>query len=275
MAKKKQEDKKAQAAEFVKSVLAEISEDQRETVKEALENDKVLGLIGDGVLRQSEFSRGMDELTTRNTEVEAQLAKSDTIFKDNVQWRADNEQGVAVLKAENERLKKALAVGDGVGDPDPEGDPSPPGFDSSRFVSKEDFDKAVNDRIAGVERDGVKLMSVMTRLTTQHLKEFDEVLDTDALIAHANEKKLHIDTAYDDFIKDRVEEKRQKEFDEKIEAAKKEARVEAFKEANAVPYLVDSSEPSTLDGLKKSGKEEYGSKAALDEYYRNQHPGAS
>lgn len=263
MAPKK--DRKTAGQEFLTSLLSKVAEDKRALVQEALAAEEILNDLGDGVLRHQEFSRLADGLRESETQVAGYKKQLDD-------WYAQKQRDLEEL----DRLRKhrTRPNGRGRGDdddslPDLEDDDDMKSgkVDLTGYVKAEDVDKM----IASLQQDGLALMSTMTTLATKHLQQFNEVLDTEALLKHAAEKRLRLDLAYEDYIKPRVEERQKKDIEDRITKAREEAVTEERRRVSATPYPVSSTEPTTLDGLKLEKRGE-GLQRAVDEYYRSQRP---
>lgn len=273
MAAKKTEDKKERGQAYLKDLLSRVPEEKRASVVETLEaNEEVLTFLGEGVLRQSDYSRAMDA-------AREEKEKASKLYEDNINWRAEQKAAADQLIRDNAtlsaNLKKALAAKAtlDLDDDDDDGTGSrnhrTPGVE---YLSKEDFDKALAERVAQVETQGLSVMSALTKLSTKHIHEFGEPLDTDELLAHATKNKMRLDEAYRDLTRDQAEEKAQKAIDAKIEAAREEGRQKAIEEArrngSAPPYPIGNTEPSLHEQIK-ADKAQYGAKAAIDEYYKS------
>lgn len=258
---------------YLKELLARVPEDSRESVLEVLQTDDILDHVGDSVLRQSDYSRGMDEQRRATEALAADVARYQGLYDDNVRWRASQADNVTALEAENARFKNMLAadpiLGDGGGGEDPsKATLHSNGVDLSDYVKREEAEKQLKDRLAETERNGIQLMAMISTIQARHLKNFDEALDAQELFEHATKTNLPLPAAYQDFVKERVEESREKEHKEEIARAKEEGRIEALR-APVLPHIVENSEPTAIDVLGMNDKErsEFGLKKATDEYY--------
>lgn len=242
--------KKDAAKEFLAGIFAKIPEDKRQSIQEVLEVDDVLDIVGDGVLRQSEFSRRMDELSNK-------LKEADGKYSANVEWYEANKDALETALAAQEKLA-ALEAGGGNGNG---GGTSP---DLSGYVKQDDIAKL----IAARETQALGLMSVMNNITAKHSHEFKEPLDTLPVIKLAQEQGLDYVTAYDRMVAPRREERVKKEQEDALKAAKEEGRQAAIREFNSVPYPVGNEEPSTLAGLSAKPEQKFGLAAAIDDLHR-------
>lgn len=100
-----------------------------------------------------------------------------------------------------------------------EGGTLPPGFDPSKFVSREDLEKSLGD----VQGRVGNVMKVGLRLASKHAAKFNEELDIDALEKIAVEKGLPLEMAYNELVRPREEaaraEAHKREIDQKVQEA--------------------------------------------------------
>ena len=175
---------------------AGLEDDVKAALKKALGNEKFAKELENGVKRQSDYSRGMDELKTQKQQVDNQIG----------QWREWYNTAVANDAAREEELVRLRGNGNSNVTVTPT--VTNPGF------SKKDLD----------EREGrmIQIVKQGMRIASSHAAKFGEPLDTDALEKVAVEKGLTLDRAYEEMIRPRVEESRQKEWDEKLKLAREE-----------------------------------------------------
>jgi hypothetical protein len=279
----KESKKRDAGVEFLKGIVELIPEEKRKAVEESLSQEKVLDVIGDGVLRQSDYSRSMDALKEDQKKAEYEKGRYEELYEKNVAWIEVNKSAIdkyqADLKDRNETIaklkKRSRAVDDDLDLDDVDGDPTPtpPAIDMSNFVTKEDHDKA----LAGLERDALNIIPLVNQLTMRHFKTYGDILDSAELFKHAAKTGLALDRAYDDMTKDTAKKQQDDEITKRIEAAKQEGIAEGLKqgrEGGGLPYIVANNEPRTMDGLEAEDKSQFGVKAAIDEYYKSQTPPA-
>lgn len=243
-----------------------------EAIEEA-ERKPLLEELGAGFLRQSDYSRKMDEV---KKESEAEKAANATHKAQLDIWFAHNEpklkqatidaQRAQELEAEVERLKSGGAA--------PEVTAASLKLD--QFAKKDDLQAAIRNEVQKAAGIQFEATSALVRLAGEHSMKFKEVLDPVTLRAHAVKTgKLDIAEAYKDLFADKL-----KKFDEDAEKQKEadlEARVreKIMKETGGrMPYPMPTDEPGVLSGLAadKDARSGFGVKAALDEFYRSQKP---
>ncbi len=213
--------------------------------------------LRDGYLRQSDYSRKMDEIAAQAKEHQAKLEEAQRWAK----WAEENYvydaygDGKGATKRELEQSKLAeqyRAQVDELNQRISEGgdvnfDDVKAHIEKLGYVKGEEFNaqaKQFEEQVYGTVGNAISAITALPALVLRHDKEFGEVLDEDALFKHANEKKLPLKSAYDDFVASRREEARQKEIEERIAKAKEEARAELLKERGMSPASmpVDSGE---------------------------------
>lgn len=271
----KAKERRERGRTYLTELLARVPEDRREGVLEVLQADDILDHVGDSVLRQSDYSRGMDEQRRATEALAADVAKYQGLYDDNVRWRASQADKVTKMEAENVRFKTMLTA-DPLLDPEGGDDPSrtplhPNGVDLKDYVKREDAEKQLKERLEETERNGIQLMAMISSIQTRHLKDFNEVLDGQELFEHATKTNLPLPAAYQDFIKERVEESRETAHKEEIKRAKEEGRIEALR-APVLPHVLENSEPTVIDvlGMKDTDRSEFGLEKARDEYWKMQ-----
>ncbi len=93
------------------------------------------------------------------------------------------------------------------------------GFDTSKFLTKQDLDRVVQDqgtRFAGI-------LKTATHIAADHAARFGEAPDMEAIDRIATEKSLPLNLAYQEYIKPRVEAKATSDMEKRIKDAKDEA----------------------------------------------------
>lgn len=249
--------KRDSGAEVLTSVLQLIPEAQRGTIQETLSDPAiqaaVADLLGDGVLRQQDYSRAMNELQEQQTAVKTWHESLKT-------WHAEN----AGKLQEYERLKAAGGRLDD--DPPPTSTKLP-----DNVVTKDDFTKTLADRDA----QWAGFFAVAQPLAFQHFQRFGEALDVNALMAEAQRTGKSFQAAYETHYAEKIQAY-QVQQTQKAEAdlrAKIEAEVKAKYSGQASPYPigVPSTDPSVVDalgfGAKPNGTpEDFTVEAAAREY---------
>lgn len=238
--------KKDAAAEYLKSVLEKVPAEKKALVEQILGEDTVLEAIGEGVLRQSDYSREMNRLK----EVEA----SQTDW-----WTKHN----GILKAGTSAMGKLKALKEtGIDPDDPQSwrlrtqmddDDDRPGskVDLSGLVKREDFDAALNERLAAEGQQFLVLTAIMPKMVAEHLREFNEVLDPLPLIQEAQKTGRNIIDTYNLAVQGKRAEKQSKDFEEKLKKAREEGAEAERTRLSTLPYDSPDAGGSELSPFMK------------------------
>lgn len=233
---------------FLADVISAVPEDQRSTVEATLKNEAVASKVRDSVLRQSDYSRKMDELQAaregaaqelnrREGELNAQTAKWET-------WYADANKD---YESQREVLKRYRAE---YGDLEGDGTMNTPA-NQPAAPTMEEYEKRLAAELEERDRRAIKFADVLTDLKIEHKERFGEKLNTDELLEHVNKNGLNLEYGYKDFVSDRVAEAESAKLEEQIRQAREEGRAEARSEAQ-MPVQPDASRPHALNSLDKS-----------------------
>lgn len=183
------------AKEYFQSLAQEqkLSKDETATFLKVLENEKIAEDMGLSLLRHDEFSRNMD----------AHKKDVDEFGKTKEEWkgwyadflaakRADGDKFADYdqIKAENASYQKEY------GDLDGTHKDTPPAFDASKFISREQLAKEL------ATRDGytTTVIKKANQLSMNHFQEFGKPLDMDALEKTAVEGNVSLDEAYSQIV---------------------------------------------------------------------------
>ncbi len=227
--------KRARAKEFLTDWVAAYPEGEERTkaeeLVELLTNDKspedAAARIADGVLRQDEFSRNLDEgratLTAREQEVSTALEAISKERKDVWGWY---DHAKPRLEHYDQLVRdgkiEALTTGDGVKRVKNPADPAGTASTNGTGVSKEDL-AAEMQKFAG---EAVPVMAVMSHLGMRHYQDFGEILSPTAmteLTQHADVTRLGLEGVYDLVHQDRYAAKAKDADEKRIEGIKAEA----------------------------------------------------
>lgn len=241
---------------FIDSVLAKLPENLRAGAQAAFaapEAAEALTVVGDGVLARSDYSKSMDDLKEKET----QLASD---YENLTKWYDTNKTALAkvtTLEAEIARLQ-------GAPPPTPEEKKEP----SVGGLTKEELNQILEDRDKGY----AGVLALTNSLTAKHLRDFNEVLDVTQLVDYATKNKVDLKTAYDTVHKERIEAKVKAEEEAKVNKLREEIRAEERKNLSQMPYPVRNGAPSVLDILenKQDSPANHTVDTAVAEYERLQ-----
>lgn len=175
-------DKTQAAKDFLAGVLAKVPEASRAQVQAALEAPEALSVIGDGVIRQEDYSRNMNALaesTKKNNDYYAELQG----------WHTTNKELVELGKV-------AKAAGGTI----PVVDPNKPAPTGKADITKADVDSMLD----AFGRDAAGFVAATQTLAMQHMHKFGEVLDLRPLLEDKRIKELGLQGVYTDVFKDKL-----------------------------------------------------------------------
>lgn len=216
------------------------SEAETQALLGVLSNDKLAKALGDDIQRHDEFSRSMDQLRTQQKEFEAKQAEWTTWYEGAVQQDTTRQQQ---LDAYRQRFGELDANANGNPNGNPYGNPS--GFDPSKYVSRDDYQKAIQEAETRALGTAVQVSKELTRCSQDYFIKFGKPLDVDAFEKFALESRLPLRNAYDSFIAPEVKAKTDAEFEAKLRAAKEEGAREALSKHN-LPTEAQHTEPHVL-----------------------------
>jgi hypothetical protein len=253
----------------------------------AEENDrKALGDIAEkypqlreGVLRQSDYSRKMDELRAKSEELKKDLEETETWRK----WASENYvydaygegQGATKRELEKDRLfreaqERAAALEQQV---NAGGEMNLTEIERALaekgFMTKSQFEeqaKLYQDAQAAQTRALEHIALNLPSLAFKHGKEFGEELSGTELLEFTNKKNFRdLDTAYNEFVRGKREERAAKEHEEAMKQAYERGKEEALKERgmspNSMPVDSGESEVGPLLAFVRKGPGQAGADA--------------
>lgn len=245
---------------FLKDVLDKVPEADRQTVAAILDRSDVdsaiTPLIDGGVKRQSDYSRGMDDLRKKGQEIDDLKGRLQTRYEEQTQWYETNKP---VLEAG----RKALEGRDPAGP-----DPARPTHTElpPDVMRRADVEKFVTER----ELSAANFIAATTALSTKHLHEFGEVLNVLELLADPTIGKVGLQGVYDAKFGDRYQKKASEAEQKRIDTLVSEGVQKALRERvnPAFPSSPRPEDASPLDVLtaKTPDPSQFSVEAAADEY---------
>ncbi len=260
---------KAAATQFLSVLEPLFSEADRPIIHEKLAgNDAALIKLGEGVLRQEDYSAKIAEATQADTKAKTWHASLDkwhvdirTALKDAGFEGSDLTSILTAVKTKMAALKATPAAGDG-GDPveltearvtqiitDAIAKHTPAAVTLPAGVTSERIDEAM------------ALAAHLPKLALKHFKTYGKELDTEALVEHARKTGKPIDRGgYEDFVKDDIAAAAKLTHDKEIAEAEARGAARARGElSSAPPWPTGGSENpevvSTLSGLSHKDKD--------------------
>lgn len=225
--------RKSEIDQFLAEISEAIPEDRRAAFEETLRMDGVSKAVKERVMARSDYSKQSDELARQRKEMEAYLQNENQKIRGWGEWYEQTVKEVSDAKTQLDTYKQTFGELDGT-------------KAKPKFVTKEDFDAAVNAEMNRRDANAIKFADILTDLKIDHKAEFGKRLDTDALVKYATDNGLPLQAAYQAFTSEDREAKREASVNERIEAAKKEAVKEALSN-HKLPFQPGPLEPHVLD----------------------------
>jgi hypothetical protein len=235
-------------------ILAKLPENLREGVRTAFaapEAADALTELGARGLAQSDYSRQLDEIRTKEQTLADAQAQINQVHKDQTDWYAVNKPALD----EYAKLKAA-----GGAPPVAPVAPAP-----AAGISKEDLEKYLGER----DRSYAAVLGLATTLASRHYQHFNEVLDTQDLIAFAEKNRLPLADAYAQKFAEPIKVRNEKLETERIDKLVQE-KLATERQTLGQPFPLRNQDPSVLDNLNKEApdKAQYSAEAAAAEYAR-------
>ncbi len=232
--KKTKEEKQQEARDFLTGLLATVPEDKREAVRAAIAGvedvEASAAYVAERTLGRQEFSRSMDAAAAREKDADALLTSLTDERQKVWDWWETN-------KAALEEAKTFKAAHP------PKPEDKPPPVVPPNALTKEQFDKALDERLQAFGAEALPLMEAYAGLGTVHLKTFDEALsnqDFERIRQHATKQKVSLLDAYKDLYKEQftaLDKKAADDHDEKIRKDERDKVVAEVAARQGVPYV--------------------------------------
>ena len=231
---------------------AGLDETTKAAVLQAASTEKFAKQLGDDILRHQDYSRMADELRKKEGEL-------GIWYQDVLKITADNKKAVDDATSIAERYRQQYG--------DLTEDGGKPLIASPANTAEV---KELREALQRTEANTLGLFKVGLRVATQHLKDFNEVLDTDALAKFAVEKGLTLESAYKEFVAPRVADRQKTEMDEKLKAAREEGARDALSK-HKLPTDPMPRAPHPFFDRPKPEEAPQGSRGLRDEFVQAFH----
>jgi hypothetical protein len=253
---------------FLADVLNSVPDDRKQGIEEALRDSAVADKLRDATLRQSDYSRKMDELAQARDAAANELNQREgELNARKEQWETWYADANSKYDSQSEVLKRYRAE---YGDLEGEGSVTPTIPDN--ILTTEAYEKRLAAELEQRDRRAIKFADVLTDLKIEHRDRFGEKLNTEELLAHVDKHGLNMEYGYKDYISDRVAEAEKAKLDEQLKQAREEGMREG-REAALMPVQPDASRPHALNSLDKSSThDDRVSNASAA--WRSEHPGS-
>ncbi|MBM4201661.1 MAG: hypothetical protein FJ189_10300 [Gammaproteobacteria bacterium] len=257
MAKKLSKDEAFAA--FAAELVQEFPEEIRDKVAESITGS---AKAREGFLRQSEFSRYMDEAKAEREAALAQAQAEIAAARDIAdKWNKWGEASYSELSTATERLRQYEQTYGSIDTTAPA--KAVPGF------SKEEVASLLETKLAERSQQMVAFADVLTDLKLSHRDSFKEPLPTQDLLRFAADKGVaDLKQAYEMFTAPRVAERRDEEFAEQLKRAREDGAREAMSTAK-LPVGFPRMGNSLIDTInaraaESSGKRDVTADAVAD-----------
>lgn len=221
---------------ILQQILAKLPDATRATIAPVFEDasaTEALTLLGTAAADKTTTAGILADLQKREGELQAYHGQLDTWYQSN--------------KADLDAYAKIKANPNPNPNP-PNPDPKPP----STGISKEEVETLLRQRDA----EYAAVLGVTQPIALAHLQRFNEVLDVNAIIAHANTNRMTFADAYATVHKDKIDAANKAIEDKRIETLVQE-RLAAERKNNPQPFPLRTGtvEPSPLDQLAQKPEE--------------------
>lgn len=248
--------------EFLADVLKNVPEGVAKAVKEAFNDTTLTANIGEQVMRQSEFSRQMDDMKTAREKAEGEVATQKTDLETEKgryrTWYEDATTKFAASEAENAAYRKEFGELEAGGNkPEP----------NATVFTREEHDKILAEELEKRDRNAMAFADLITDLKFEHRERFSEKLNTTELYAHVEKTSLPLEAAYKDMVAPRIEKANETKHAEQLKQAREDGRQDALSSTHLPvspePSLVRSTfvaepgAPSTSDERVKAATEAF------------------
>jgi DNA-binding Lrp family transcriptional regulator len=233
---------------------AGLAPEEASVILKAAENEKFAKSIADSTMMRSDYSRKMDEL-------KAEKDKTSNWYQEVLQVTENNKKVVETTNKQLEAYRQKF------GDLDGDTMVATPTADVAKL--KEEYE----NKFKTLEGNTITLLKKTATISAQHLKQFNEVLDMDALEKFVVEKGLPLEQGYKEFISPRLAEMQTKEFEAKLAAAREEGAKDALSR-HKLPIDPISKEPHPFHDRIKDPAQALTGRALRDEFVNAFHESA-
>lgn len=239
--------------EFLARAIAALPVDlrsQAETIFNAPEATSALDFVGQGVKRQDDYSRQMDEVRTMQSRARADSEAAQALA---ARVREVEAQQVEWWNQNRAALESAT-----------------PGTPAPAAAQPVPANVITEDRFNATLQEALGVIGWSSTVSARHMQTFNEVLDVPQIIAEATSKKISLEQAYREHFQTQYQERATKLETERVAKIKADAVAEFRAQNPNIPYPVPSSSGASADTLGglTGDKSHYGPEAAAAEYNR-------
>jgi len=244
--------------EFVKTLTdgVNLPEDQVKALSGVLAHEGIQTKLKDAVMMRRDYSKSLDQLREKETEVERLKRESEEFLREQMQLDHNNREEYTKLLQKTAELEAQLAkassgsdIGDDIWGASDTTTNLPKGIITEEQLNNklEEIKKQYMEAREADSLNTISLIADATAIAQRHRDEFNEPLDARSLLSFAAENRLPLDTAYNEW----TSEKRQKMLEEKhkaeIEAARKEGEKSVLSKHN---LPLPDRKPTSIHALR-------------------------
>ncbi len=210
---------------FLQSVISKVPEAERGVVEQAFSHNAVAAELRDAVLARADYSRSQDSLTAAQSAFEAEVTEARQNIADWQDWYAKQVEVVAETESQLKEYRETY----GDLEPTMNDDRGKRATHGHQAADSIDLD-TLQSTLATRDQLAIKFADMLTDLKLDHQRDFNEKLDSTALMEYATKKGLPLDLAYRELVQPKVEEKRAIDLTKRIDEAREEGRRAALTE---------------------------------------------
>lgn len=212
---------------FLADVMAHVPEQSRAAVEETFKLDAVRQEIERSTLRQSDYSRNMDQLKADREALDSAIADATNTHQE---WQGWYSTATAEYDAMRQRIAELEAEG----------------VDTVAHNVPGITEADLNARLADRDKMAIAFADVLTDLKMEHRDRFHEKLDTNKLIEHSMKRGMTIDVAYKDLMAPKLDELNKADLEKQLQKAREEGAREAISK-HRLPMTSGPIEQHPLD----------------------------
>ena len=216
---------KEEAKEQFKKLAGGLSKEQQDAIAAALENETFADEVSKGFMLNADYSRNKKELAAEKKKAEEEYADK---YQELSKWAKDHSQTIEQAKKvwdDYNKYVQTYGPADGQ-NPNPNGNHGAP---NGASLTPDQLKTILDERLQQFGGGVTSLVKDAVSLSGDYYKRYGENLpveDLDNFLAEQrkNDPSISLKGAYKLFIEPRLEERRQTEFKEAIEKARKDER---------------------------------------------------
>jgi hypothetical protein len=243
---------KKEVEDWIKSLP--LKKEFKEAFEKELENDELQTKVRESVMFRPDYSRSMDQLKADREKLEGEVAQAkanaDGLFNANMKWREDNakvyQDTLAVAQERerqlleyNQRLKYLVDTGqldprllEGTANPPPSNHGTPPA-NPQQYLTPQQMQQALLEK----EKQFAYAVANIEDMADQHKTLFGQSLNRKELISDMLKSGKSLEDVWKEKYKvdDKMKEIADKDFNDKIAAARADERTKVLSENMASP----------------------------------------